>query len=153
MVNGLGSLLAQQNSATAASSNSSNSTNAPSTGSLDEGLDPNSFITLLTAQLKAQDPLDPMDPDQMVSELTSMNTLQQTIQMRQDLDSLLSAASPSGSTPSGSGSSTPAGTNSASTNATAAQRTTADAYRSTAAIANTNLAAGAAGIQQRNGIQ
>jgi flagellar basal-body rod modification protein FlgD len=55
-------------------------------------LGPNAFITLLTAQLQAQDPLNPMDPNQMVDELTNMNTLQQTIQMRQDLDALLASA-------------------------------------------------------------
>jgi flagellar basal-body rod modification protein FlgD len=55
-------------------------------------LGPNSFITLLTAQLQAQDPLNPMDPNQMVDELTNMNTLQQTIQMRQDLDALLASS-------------------------------------------------------------
>src|SRR5438309_5495532 len=51
-------------------------------------LGPNAFITLLTAQLQAQNPLNPMDPNQMVSELTSMNTLQEIIQIRQDMDSL-----------------------------------------------------------------
>jgi flagellar basal-body rod modification protein FlgD len=55
-----------------------------------DGLGPDAFITLLTAQLQAQDPLNPMDPNQMVDELTSMNTLQETIQMRQDLDQLVS---------------------------------------------------------------
>jgi flagellar basal-body rod modification protein FlgD len=59
------------------------------------GLGPNAFITLLTAQLQSQDPLNPMDPNQMVSELTSMNTLQQIIQIRQDLDAM--ANPPSGS--------------------------------------------------------
>lgn len=55
-------------------------------------LGPNSFITLLTAQLQAQDPLSPMDPDQMVNELTSINTLQQLVQIRSDMDTLVSAA-------------------------------------------------------------
>lgn len=68
-------------------------------------LGPNAFITLLTAQLQAQDPLNPMDPNQMVSELTSMNTLQETIQMRQDMDALLAAAKASSSSP-GSGTGT-----------------------------------------------
>jgi flagellar basal-body rod modification protein FlgD len=71
-------------SGTPKSSGSSASSPAPS-----NQLDANSFITLLTAQLQAQDPLNPLDPSQMVSELTSMNTLQQIIQIRQDLDSLL----------------------------------------------------------------
>ncbi len=56
-------------------------------------LGPDSFITLLTAQLQAQDPLSPMDPDQMVNELTSINTLQQVVQIRTDTDTLASAVS------------------------------------------------------------
>jgi flagellar basal-body rod modification protein FlgD len=71
----------------------STGTSSPSssTNSLNE-LGPNAFITLLTTQLQAQDPLNPMDPSQMVSELTSMNTLQETIQIRQDLDKLATAS-------------------------------------------------------------
>jgi len=56
----------------------------------------NSFITLLTTQLQAQDPLNPLDPNQMVNELTTMNTLQQIMQIRQDLDALLAVAKGSG---------------------------------------------------------
>jgi len=66
----------------AASSASTATTRSPT------DLGPNAFITLLTAQLQAQNPLNPMDPNQMVSELTSMNTLQEIIQIRQDMDSL-----------------------------------------------------------------
>ena len=76
-------------SGTAGSSTTSSSTANPPASNV---LGPNSFITLLTAQLQAQDPLNPLDPNQMVDELTSMNTLQQTIQIRQDLDGLLAAA-------------------------------------------------------------
>src|SRR5258708_10719852 len=82
-------LTAPAQTAGTASAASSTSTAASST------LGPNAFITLLTAQLQAQDPLNPMDPNQMVSELTSMNTLQQIIQIRQDLDALAGAAQPS----------------------------------------------------------
>ena len=74
-------------SGTSASSSSSSNSTTPS-----NQLDANSFITLLAAQLQAQDPLNPLDPNQMVNELTSMNTLQQTIQIRQDLDALVKAA-------------------------------------------------------------
>ncbi len=66
----------------AASSASTATTRSPT------DLGPNAFIALLTAQLQAQNPLNPMDPNQMVSELTSMNTLQEIIQIRQDMDSL-----------------------------------------------------------------
>jgi flagellar basal-body rod modification protein FlgD len=76
--------------ATAAASSSTPKAKSPT------DLGPNAFITLLTAQLQAQNPLNPMDPNQMVSELTSMNTLQETIQIRQDLDKL---ANPPATTP------------------------------------------------------
>jgi len=68
------------------STSSGSSTQTPS-----NVLGPDSFITLLTAQLQAQDPLSPMDPDQMVNELTSINTLQQIVQIRSDMDTLVSS--------------------------------------------------------------
>jgi flagellar hook assembly protein FlgD len=86
--------------ATAASAASASSNSASNTAR--NTLGPDAFITLLTAQLQAQDPLSPMDPNQMVSELTSMNTLQQIIQIRQDLDALAGAVQ-APSTGSGSG--------------------------------------------------
>ena len=67
----------QLNSSSSSSSNSSNT------------LNPNSFITLLTAQLQAQDPLNPMDPSQMVDQLTEVNSLQQLIQIQSDLQQAL----------------------------------------------------------------
>jgi len=71
---------------------------APSTATTRSPTDlgPDAFITLLTAQLQAQNPLNPMDPNQMVTELTSMNTLQEIIQIRQDMDIL---ANPPAATP------------------------------------------------------
>jgi flagellar hook assembly protein FlgD len=63
-------------------------------------LGPDSFITLLTAQLQAQDPLSPMDPDQMVNELTSINSLQQLVQITADMNTLVGAL-PAGQTGSG----------------------------------------------------
>ncbi len=56
-------------------------------------LNPNSFITLLTAQLQAQDPLNPMDPSQMVDQLTQINSLQQLIQIQSDLQTLVGTGS------------------------------------------------------------
>jgi len=54
-------------------------------------LDANSFITLLTAQLQAQDPLNPMDPQDMMNELVSLNTLQELIRIRQDIEGTASS--------------------------------------------------------------
>jgi|GEM_PF-1711764 len=74
---------------TSSAGSSSSASSASNAGAPSNTLDANSFITLLTAQLQAQDPLNPLDPNQMVDELTSMNTLQQIIQIRQDMDAML----------------------------------------------------------------
>jgi len=80
--------LARAADATSSTNNTSSSNNSSQASSTTQ-LTGNDFITLLTAQLQAQDPLDPMDPDQMVDELTSMNSLQQLIGIKQDLDTML----------------------------------------------------------------
>jgi len=67
---------------------------APSSGSTSNNqLNANSFITLLTAQLQAQDPMNPMDPSEMVNQLTEINSLQQLIQIQSDLQQLLNPGS------------------------------------------------------------
>jgi flagellar basal-body rod modification protein FlgD len=75
--------------------------NPPSstTSSSNNQLGPNSFITLLTAQLQAQDPLNPLDPSQMVDQLTQINSLQQLIQIQTDLQQVL-GQTPAASQPS-----------------------------------------------------
>jgi flagellar basal-body rod modification protein FlgD len=68
--------------ATAASSSSSSSAGSTPLG------DPKLFISLLTAQLKAQDPLNPMSPQDMVNQLTQVSSLQQLISINQTLTNL-----------------------------------------------------------------
>ena len=75
-------MMAANANATTGSSSGSSTTSSPSE------LNANSFVTLLTAQLQAQDPLDPMDPNQMMGELVSLNSLQQLMAIKQDLDNL-----------------------------------------------------------------
>jgi flagellar basal-body rod modification protein FlgD len=78
------------------------SSNSGPTTTLNNTLDANSFITLLTTELQAQDPTSPLDPTTLVTQLTDMNSLQELIQIRGDLDTLVSAASTASSgTPSG----------------------------------------------------
>lgn len=48
-------------------------------------LSTNDFMTLLVVQIKAQDPLNPMDPNQMMQQLVEFNSLEQLIQIRQAL--------------------------------------------------------------------
>jgi flagellar basal-body rod modification protein FlgD len=49
------------------------------------------FLQLLVAQLRNQNPLSPSDPIEFVSQLTQFTTLEQTIAMRQSLESIRDA--------------------------------------------------------------
>ena len=83
------------------------------------------FLQLLVAQLQNQDPENPQDGTQFVSQLAQFSSLEHELQMRQDLDTInanvqtavSSAASASGST-SGSSSGSSSGGSSSGTSAT-----------------------------------
>ena len=49
------------------------------------------FLQLLVAQLKNQDPLKPQDGSAFVAQLAQFSTLEQTIAARQDLDAIREA--------------------------------------------------------------
>jgi len=51
--------------------------------------DYNSFLTLLTAQLKYQDPLSPLDSTQFVSQLSQFSSVEQAIVGNQKLDTII----------------------------------------------------------------
>ena len=54
------------------------------------------FLKLLVAQVQNQDPMDPnADPTQYVTQLAQFSSLEQLTQMRQDLDTIVSANSAS----------------------------------------------------------
>lgn len=82
------------------------SSSGSTSSSASNQLGPNSFLKLLTTQLQAQDPLNPLDPSQMVAQLTQINSLQQLMQIRSDLETFLSLAG--ASAPSGSAQTNPA---------------------------------------------
>jgi flagellar basal-body rod modification protein FlgD len=46
------------------------------------------FLKLLVTQLKNQDPLNPQDGTQFVAQLAQFSSLEQQLQMRQDLDAI-----------------------------------------------------------------
>ncbi|MBI1393851.1 MAG: hypothetical protein GC152_14020 [Alphaproteobacteria bacterium] len=73
-------------------SNNANSLNPPTksaAGSL--AADFNNFLTLLTTQLKAQDPLSPVESTQFVEQLASFSSVEQQIQTNTKLDAIASA--------------------------------------------------------------
>lgn len=51
----------------------------------------NMFMTLLVAQLKNQDPLEPQDGTQFVAQLSQFNSLDQLISIRQSMEQLVAA--------------------------------------------------------------
>ena len=50
------------------------------------------FLKLFVAQLKNQDPLKPQDGTQFVAQLAQFSSLEQELQIRQDLDALKTLA-------------------------------------------------------------
>ncbi|HUX65953.1 MAG TPA: flagellar hook capping FlgD N-terminal domain-containing protein [Terriglobales bacterium] len=62
------------------------------------GLNGNDFMTLLVAQLKNQDPTNPMDPTQFVTQLVQFNSLEQLISINQDLTPTTAPTNPTNPT-------------------------------------------------------
>jgi flagellar basal-body rod modification protein FlgD len=69
--------------------NSSAQTNNTSSTPQSSGLNYDSFLQLLTAQMKFQDPTKPMDATQFVAQLASFSNVEQAIKTNSKLDSLL----------------------------------------------------------------
>jgi flagellar basal-body rod modification protein FlgD len=51
------------------------------------------FLTLLTAQLQNQDPLDPLDTDKFVSQLVEFSSVEQSIETNRNLEALIALQS------------------------------------------------------------
>ena len=75
--------------------NGTSGTPAPANKSTTAGVDSlaseQTFLKLFVAQLKNQDPSSPQDPTQFVTQLAQFSGLEQSLQMRQDLDAILKA--------------------------------------------------------------
>ena len=78
-----------------ANQKSSDSSAAPSTSSVDGLANENTFLQLLVAQLKNQDPTNPADSVQFLGQLAQFSQLEQLIGIRQEL---ASGASSTGTT-------------------------------------------------------
>ena len=101
------------NSTQAASGGSSSQTTGSAAASaVSSSVSQNQFLQLLVAQLKNQDPLNPQDGTQFLSQLAQFSQLEQLLAVRSDLDKLAGASTggsgsgtgtnQSGSTPTGS---------------------------------------------------
>jgi len=50
--------------------------------------DTQTFLKLLVTQIQNQDPLDPQDPTEFVSQLAEFSSLEQLVEMRKSLDAI-----------------------------------------------------------------
>ena len=73
----------------AAKSNATGSTTTTSSNSVDY----NTFLQLLVAEMKNQDPTNPMDTSQYMSQFAQLSTVEQAMQTNSKLDALLSSQS------------------------------------------------------------
>lgn len=77
-------------SATDSTSKSSSSTNSTTSST---GVDYNTFLQLLVAEMKNQDPTNPMDTSQYMSQFAQLSSVEQAMQTNTKLDALLSSQS------------------------------------------------------------
>ena len=88
-----------------ASSSSSQQANQSGTAGMTPATDPlaneSTFLTLLVSQLQNQDPLNPTDSNEFVSQLTGYSQLEQLIQIRENTAPQTSQATSTGSSSSG----------------------------------------------------
>lgn len=58
----------------------------------------NDFLTLLVSELQNQDPTQPTDPNEYISQLVGVNSLQQLIQINQEVGTIAPASTATSST-------------------------------------------------------
>ncbi|HEY0121710.1 MAG TPA: flagellar hook assembly protein FlgD [Rhizobium sp.] len=71
------------------STSTSTSSSTAATAAASASLNYNDFLTLLVAQMKTQDPTDPMDATQQISQLASFSQVEQQIQTNSHLETVL----------------------------------------------------------------
>ncbi|MEO6806554.1 MAG: flagellar hook capping FlgD N-terminal domain-containing protein [Edaphobacter sp.] len=82
-------------------------TNSPSSSASDSSnITSDDFLTLLVSELKNQDPTQPTDPNQYITQLAQVNSLQQLISINKGIGALDSVASGTGTPHSSAGSNT-----------------------------------------------
>ncbi|MCC8931392.1 flagellar hook assembly protein FlgD [Rhizobium sp. 'Codium 1'] len=74
---------------TAATTTSSASSSTASKAAEKASIDYDSFLKLLIAQMKNQDPTDPMDASEQIAQLATFSQVEQSIQMNSNLETLI----------------------------------------------------------------
>lgn len=87
--------LAKPRAAATTGTSGSTGSSASSSG---EAISANDFLTLLVAEMKNQDPTQPTDPNQYITQMVDVNSLQQLIGINQGVSTLDTATGASGGT-------------------------------------------------------
>ena len=87
------------------SATTTGTTSSGASSSLDSGVNEQVFLNLLVAQLKNQDPMNPTDSTQFVSQLAQFSELEQVIGIRGDIESQMNSTTATTGTPSTQGTS------------------------------------------------
>jgi len=72
---------------------STNKSTSTTTTTSSTGVDYNTFLQLLIAEMKNQDPTNPMDTSQYMSQFAQLSSVEQAMQTNNKLDALLSSQS------------------------------------------------------------
>ncbi|WP_027519844.1 flagellar hook assembly protein FlgD [Bradyrhizobium sp. WSM1417] len=72
---------------------STNKSTSTTTTTSSTGVDYNTFLQLLIAEMKNQDPTNPMDTSQYMSQFAQLSSVEQAMQTNTKLDALLSSQS------------------------------------------------------------
>jgi flagellar basal-body rod modification protein FlgD len=72
-------------------SNNSSSSNSSNKATASNSVDYNTFLQLLIAEMQNQDPTNPMDTSQYMSQFAQLSSVEQAVQTNSKLDSLLSS--------------------------------------------------------------
>ena len=78
-------------SSTATSATDTSTTGSTNAAAGPNSLDYNSFLQLLIAQMKNQDPTKPADPSQFIAQLASFSNVEQAIKTNSKLDSMMTS--------------------------------------------------------------
>ena len=73
-------------SASGTTGTTTSTTSSAGAGTSDATITANDFLTLLVSEMKNQDPTSPTDPNQYISQLVDVNSLQQLIQINQGIN-------------------------------------------------------------------
>lgn len=87
------------NPITSSAANAANTANSSSSATGTQQISENTFLQLLVAQLQNQDPMQPMDGMQFVTQLAQFSQLESTYGIQSDTDKLVANSSAAPTTP------------------------------------------------------